>query len=149
MRSARTLPERCHVEPPRSSAHRLAGGLRRAPGRPRPVGGALADLSAALRLVQQRGGPAGVLNHEQVVEQEHVDTEVYPQLHQIFVPLALPALGAHVLFVQQHFVGNPNPTGAGVRAPCGRRAGRVPGHLQADRARRLTVSTSTRVGRPR
>ena len=79
---------------------------------PAPSAAPPADRSAALQAQAQQMWewfPGEYSNHEQVVEQEHGETEVYPQLHQIFVPLALPALGAHVLFVQQHFVGNPNP----------------------------------------
>ena len=53
--------------------------------------------------------PGEYSNHEQVLEQEHGDAEPYRQLHQIFVPLELPTLGDRVLFVQQHFAGDPEP----------------------------------------
>ena len=48
-------------------------------------------------------------NHEQVLEQEQGDTEPYDLLHQIFVPVDVPALGEHVLFVQQHKSGETEP----------------------------------------
>ena len=53
--------------------------------------------------------PGEYANHEQVLEQKYSEAEVYDQLHQIFLPVAIPELGEHVLFVQQHKVGNPEP----------------------------------------
>lgn len=53
--------------------------------------------------------PGEYSNHEQVLEQKYSDQEPYRQLHQIFIPVELPALGPKVLFVQQHIVGNPEP----------------------------------------
>ncbi|HCH61592.1 MAG TPA: hypothetical protein DFR83_02225 [Deltaproteobacteria bacterium] len=53
--------------------------------------------------------PGEYSNYEQVTEQKYAKQEPYEHLHQIFMPVEVPALGARVLFVQQHMVGNPTP----------------------------------------
>ena len=53
--------------------------------------------------------PGEYSNHEQVLQQQYAGEEPYKELHHVFVPVEMPRIGKHVLFVQQHMKGMEKP----------------------------------------